>query len=267
VQRLWPSVLRLQIFVTAVVLTGVATWRISEIGQLNGPLVLSIGLLIPFTIAWLTKGDRSSGEIALESWAVSANSAYWVVPVAGAIAGPAGTMIAALVNVPSTAVNMWWIALMRRDAPRAQRRSTGWIDYSPLIASALGYLLRFVHSAPSSTSEVLKWAGPLLAFSGAALVTGSIIHPHNVSITRSRASLNRWACLSSFRIAYCLAIASLTSSTPLKIVAVLTALSAPSFSPIQQGVIYGYRSSVVRSAVRWGWLTAPVGIAVAAFIH
>jgi hypothetical protein len=267
VQRVWPAILRVQIFVTAVALTGVAAWRITGVGQLNGPLLLSVSLLIPFAAAWLARGSRKSGEIALESWSVSANSSYWVVPVAAALAGPAGTMIAALVNVPNTPVDMWWVALMRRDAPRTQRRSTGWFDYSPVIASAVGFALRLVHPAPSSTSEVLTWAGPLLAFSGAALVSGSIYHPHNVTVPRTRASLWRWTWLTSLRVAYCLVIAVFVSSTPLKIVAVLTAFSAPSFSPVQLAVLYGYRSSVVRSAVRWGWVMAPFGVALATYLR
>jgi hypothetical protein len=56
-------------------------------------------------------------------------------------------------------------------------------------------------------------------------------------------------------------------STPLAVVAVLSALSAPSFQPIQLAVLYGYRSEVVVAAVRWGWLLAPPGLVVAALIR
>jgi hypothetical protein len=48
---------------------------------------------------------------------------------------------------------------------------------------------------------------------------------------------------------------------------VLTALSAPSFQPIQQAVLYRYRSEVVVAAVRWGWLLAPLGLGAAALIR
>ena len=44
---------------------------------------------------------------------------------------------------------------------------------------------------------------------------------------------------------------ALAGSTAFTVVAVLTALSAPSFQPIQMSVLYGYRSGVV-VAVRWG---------------
>ena len=50
-------------------------------------------------------------------------------------------------------------------------------------------------------------------------------------------------------------------------VAVLTALSAPSFQPIQLSVLYGYRSEVVVAAVRWGWILAPLGLVAAALVR
>ena len=50
-------------------------------------------------------------------------------------------------------------------------------------------------------------------------------------------------------------------------VAVLTALSAPSFQPIQLSVLYGYRSEVVVAAVRWGWILAPLGLGAAALVR
>jgi hypothetical protein len=50
-------------------------------------------------------------------------------------------------------------------------------------------------------------------------------------------------------------------------VAALSALSAPSFTPIQQAVLYGFRSGVVNVAVRWGWILVPFGLGLAAFIR
>jgi hypothetical protein len=267
VKRIWPIVLRAQILLTATVLTGVAVWRVSGFGQLGGPLLLSISLLVPFAGAAFTRGRQSSGEVALESWAVSANSGYWVVPAAAALAGPTGTMVAALVTVPNTIVYMWWTAILRRDAPTPQTRSTGWADYSPLLAAAAGLGLRFLRPAPSSTSEILTWIGPLLAFSGAALVSGSVLHPHNLAITRSRDSLWRWSWLTGLRVASCVVIFTTAPSRPLKIVAVLTAFSAPAFNPIQLTVLYGYRSSIVNGAVRWGWFLAPFGLAIATYVR
>ncbi len=114
---------------------------------------------------------------------------------------------------------------------------------------------------------MLTLAGPLLAFSGAALFAGSVIHPHNLSVPRSEHALRRWTWLTVVRVAYYLAIvvaAALFSSTSLAVVAALSALSAPSFQPVQLAVLYGYRSEVVVAAVRWGWLLAPLGLGLAA---
>jgi hypothetical protein len=117
---------------------------------------------------------------------------------------------------------------------------------------------------------VLTLAGPLLAFSGAALFMGSVIHPHNLSVPRSEHALRRWTWLTVVRVGYFLLIvlaAALTSSNALAVVAALSALSAPSFQPVQLAVLYGYRSEVVVAAVRWGWVLAPFGLGLAAIVR
>ena len=193
------------------------------------------------------------------------------MPTAAAFAGSAGTMIAVLANVITTAWNAVAVHLMRRDAPFRQRRSTTWVDQSPVLASLVGLLLHLFGPAPAWTADVLTLAGPLLAFSGAALFTGSVIHPHNLAVPRTEHAAaplglaDRWCgspttCSSP-------SAASLAGSTPLAVVAVLTALSAPSFQPIQLSVLYGYRSEVVVAAVRWGWILAPLGSGAAALVR
>jgi hypothetical protein len=266
VRRVWPIVLRVQILLTSATLSLVAAWRLTGAGQLVAPLLLAGGLWVLFGAAVLT-GEHSSGQGALESWAVGPNSGFWVVPAATAFAGSAGAMISVLANVANTAWGSVCTHLMRRDAPVAQRRSTTWVDQSPLLASALGLLLHLAGRAPGSTKEVLTLAGPLLAFSGAALFAGSVAHPHNLSVPKSEHSLRRWTWLTGLRVAYFLVIAACATSTPLTVVAILTALCAPSFQPIQLAVLYGYRSGVVNTAVRWGWLLAPIGLGVAALIR
>ena len=94
-------------------------------------------------------------------------------------------MIAVLANVITTAWAAVCVHLMRRDAPLRQRRATSWVDQSPVLASLVGLLLHVVGPAPAWTADVLILAGPLLAFSGAALFTGSVIHPHNLSVPRT----------------------------------------------------------------------------------
>ncbi|MGA2471906.1 MAG: hypothetical protein ABSG39_00250 [Acidimicrobiales bacterium] len=270
VQRVWPVVLRVQILVTSATLSLVAAWRLTSAGELVGPLALAAGMWIMLGAALATRGRRSAGEGSLEAWAVSPNSGFWVVPAATAFAGSAGAMIAVLANVITTAWSAVAVHLMRRDAPIRQRRATSWVDQSPILASLVGLLLHVVGPAPSWTADVLLLAGPLLAFSGAALFTGSVIHPHNLAVTRSVHAVRRWTWLTVVRVAYYALVvlaASLTSSTSLAVVAILSGLSAPSFQPIQLAVLYGYRSELVVVAVRWGWLLAPLGLVLAEVIR
>ena len=270
VQRVWPVALRIQILATSATLSLFAVWRLTSVGELLGPLGLAAGLWVMFVCSQATRGRRSAGEGALEAWAVSPNSGFWVVPAAAAFAGATGTMIAVLANVITTAWSAVCVHLMRRDAPVRQRRATSWVDQSPILASFAGLVLLAIGPAPAWSSDVLTLAGPLLAFSGAALFMGSVIHPHNVGVGRTQHALRRWTRLTVVRVAYYLvlvAVATLTSSTALAVVAALSGLSAPSFQPVQQAVLYGYRSEVVMAAVRWGWILVPAGLGLAALVR
>jgi hypothetical protein len=267
VQHAWPIILRTQILLTSATLSLFAAWRLTALTQVVGPLILAGGLWILYVAALVTRGRRSTGEGALESWAVGPNSGFWVVPVATALAGSAGAMIAVLANAANAIQNAACVHLMRRDAPIRQRRSTTWVDQSPVLALGAGLLLHLAGRAPSSSKEVLALAGPLLAFSGAALFAGSVVHPHNLSVAKSDHALRRWGWLTALRVGYFMVIVACTSSRALAIVAAVSALSAPSFTPIQQAVLYGYRSGVVNVSVRWGWVLAPCGIGLAAAIR
>jgi hypothetical protein len=55
----------------------------------------------------------------------------------------------------------------------------------------------------------------------------------------------------------------ITRSRDVAVVAVLSALGAPAFNPVQLAVLYRYRTATVNAAARWGWLTLPVGLVVA----
>jgi hypothetical protein len=270
VQRIWPVVLRVQILVTSASLSLVAAWRLTSVRELLGPLALAAGLWLMLGATLATRGRRSAGEGSLEAWAVSPNSGFWVVPAATAFAGSAGAMIAVLANVITTVWGGVCVHLMRRDAPLRQRRATSWVDQSPVLASVVGLMLHAVGPAPGWTEDVLTLAGPLLAFSGAALFAGSVIHPHNISVPRPQHAIRRWAWLTVLRVTYFLVVtvvAAANGSTALAVVAVLSALSAPSFQPIQLAVLYRYKSEVVVAAVRWGWLLAPFGLGAAALIR
>ena len=67
------------------------------------------------------------------------NGTFWVLPIAGALIGPAGTAIAALTNAVYAIPNALCIHLMRRDAPIPQRRSTSWLDQSMVLAVVLAW--------------------------------------------------------------------------------------------------------------------------------
>ena len=270
VQRAWPVFLRAQILATSATLSLVAAWRLTSARELVGPVFLSAGLWVILGAALLTRRGRTPGQESLEAWAVGPNSGFWVVPTATAFAGSSGTMIAVLANVLTTAWGAVCIHLMRRDAPIRQHAATSWVDQSPLLASGVGLALHLAGPAPGWTADALTLAGPLLAFSGAAMFMGSVVHPHNLSVAHSPHALRRWAWLTVLRVAYfgLVALAAgAASSTALEVVAVLTALSAPSFQPVQLAVLYGYRSEVVVTAVRWGWLLAPFGLGAAALVR
>jgi hypothetical protein len=106
-----------------------------------------------------------------------------------------------------------------------------------------------------------------MAFVGAALFTGSVLHPQNTTTRRTRSDVGRWLALSGVRIAYLLPIAVLSTSPAVRVIAVLSALGAPAFNPPQLAVLYGYRSGVVNVAVRWGWVLVPVGFAAALVVR
>ena len=132
-----------------------------------------------------------------------------------------------------------------------------------------------IEATTGQALSAIEWSGLLLlllllAFSGAALFTGSVIHPHNLAVLRPVHAVRRWTWLTVLRVAYYALVvlaAGLASSTSLAVVAVLSGLSAPSFQPVQLAVLYGYRSELVVVAVRWGWLLAPLGLLLAELIR
>jgi hypothetical protein len=266
-RRGWPVYLRVQLVATAALLGLFSAWRLTAPHQIVAPIVIAAvgGLLL--LVAHFIRGDRSSGLAELEGWAAFPNGTFWVLPIAGALLGPAGSAISALTNAVYAGPNAWCIHLMRRHAPIPQRRSTSWLDQSMFLAVIVGLLLHLAGPAPSATHWVLTVAGPVLAFVGAALYTGSVLHPHNASVSRTGAEYRRWLLLTGVRIVYLLTIALVTSSTVVAVIAVLSALGPPAFNPPQQAVLYGYRSGVVMVAVRWGWVFVPVGLTAAVVIR
>ncbi len=266
-RQAWPIYLRVQLVATAALLGLFSAWRLTAVRQILDPVVLAGVGLVLLGAATAIRGRRSHGLAALEGWAAFPNVTFWVQPLAGALIGPTGSMISALTNAAYALTNAASIHLMRRDAPIRQRRSTTWIDQSMLVAVAVGLLLHLTGPAPAASRWVLTVAGPLLAFVGAGLYTGSVFHPHNVAVVHSRTDTSRWILLTAVRIVYLVAVAVVIRSPAVDVIAVLSAFGPPAFNPPQQAVLYGYRSGVVMVAVLWGWLFLPVGLAVALAIH
>ena len=263
----WPVYLRIQLVATAALLGLFSAWRLTAPRQIVAPIVIAGVGGVLLGAAYLVRGGHSTGLSQLEGWAAFPNSTFWVLPIGGALVGPSASVIAALTNAVYAAPNAACVHLMRRDAPFPQRHSTSWLDQSMLVAVLIGLLLHLTGPAPAASHWVLVVAGPLLAFVGAALYTGSVSHPHNASVRRTAAEGWRWVLLTGIRVAYLAAIAVATDSTAVAVIAVLSAFGPPAFNPPQQAVLYGYRSGLVMIAVRWGWLFLPVGLALALLIR
>lgn len=266
-RRGWPVYLRVQLVATAGLLGLFSAWRLTAPHQVVAPIAIAFVGLVLLLVSNAVRGDHSPGLAELEGWAAFPNGQFWVLPIAGALMGPSASALAALTNAVYAGPNAVCIHLMRRDAPHPQRRSTTWTDQSMVMAVAAGLLLHLEGPAPAASHWVLVVAGPLLAFVGAALYTGSVLHPHNAGVDRSGGDYGRWVVLAGVRIAYLVAIAVITSSAEVAVIAVLSAFGPPAFNPPQQAVLYGYRSGVVMVAVRWGWVFVPVGLATALLIR
>jgi len=259
----WPIYLRIQLVATAGLLGLFSAWRLTAPRQIVAPiLIAAVGALL-LGVTYVFRGHRSGGQAELEGWAAFPNGAFWVLPIAGALIGPAGSVLSALTNAVYAGPNAVCIHLMRRDAPLSQRRSTTWVDQSMLLAVLVGLLLHLSGPAPAASHWVLVVAGPVMAFVGAALYTGSVLHPHNASVDRTTSDSWRWLALTAVRVGYLVVIIIVTRSAAVAVVAVLSAFGPPAFNPPQQAVLYGYRSGVVMVAARWGWFLLPVGFGLA----
>jgi hypothetical protein len=263
VRRDWPIYLRLQFVATSALLGLVAAWRLTNPLQAV-PSVAITGVSLAIVVAaLLTRAGQPVGQAFLDAWSAYPNGAFWVLPFAGALVGTGASAVAAISNALYSVPNAASIHFMRRDAPHPQRVATSWVDQSALAALAIGLLLHLAGPAPAGSRWVLVVSGPLLAFVGAALFTGSVLHPHNVGTGRTAAGLRRWLFLSAVRVAWLLPIAVITRSRAVAVVAVLSALGAPAFNPVQLAVLYRYRTTTVNVAARWGWLLLPVGLVAA----
>src|ERR1700677_3671789 len=93
-RRSWPVYLRLQWVATAALLGLFSAWRLTEFRQIVAPILIALVGWLLFGAARLIRGNRSTGLVQLEGWAAFPNGTFWVLPLAGGLFGPAGSMLA-----------------------------------------------------------------------------------------------------------------------------------------------------------------------------
>lgn len=260
--RVWPVIVRIQILVAAIALSIVAVWRIDSIQNVLWPFLMSL-VFVGMTIAsWLTNSapDRASKTV-LNAWAAGPNTGFWAVPVGAALAGPAGALTGVLMDRIATPFFAFWIWVLRRDAPIKQRRRTSLIDQAPTIALAIGLALHLVGPAPAWTSTITNIAVPLMAAAGAAIFIGSVLHPSQR--IDPKPGVVRWLRMVAVRIALFAPIIWFAPSTPIRVVAVLLALSIPAFAGPQVSVLYGYADAAMAAASRYAWFFGAAGLIIA----
>lgn len=278
----WRHAIRLQIAAVAIVLSFASAWRL-ELGLvLVGIAVLVIAVGLVAVVAAVLDRRSGAGVVALDTWAAMPNTSFWAVPLAGALGGPGAATVAVLADRLIAIPTGVLVHLMRRDAPRPQRRSTSWVDQAPLLALVAGLGAKLVGEAPSWTATVLEVAGPVLAFSGAALWMGSVrlllrsIEGSGLDIPAHDAgggagsdagggagAVRRYLALSAARVVGCGAVVAVTWGSDLGLVAALWAGSIPTFGPALATTLYGYPAQVAAVAARWGWLAGPMGVGLA----
>ncbi len=260
--RVWPVIVRVQILVAAITLSVVAVWRIDDVGSVVWPTLIACSAAAVFAVAWATAREPNrDAHAVLQAWSANANTGFFVIPVAAALAGPAGATAAVLADRIATPLYALWIHLLRKGAPIQQRRRTGLIDQAPVIALGVGLLLHLTGPAPDWTATLTMLAAPLMAASGAAIFVGSVLHPSQR--IDPRPGFRRWLALVGVRVVWCAPIVILAPSTTYKVVAVLCALSIPAFAVPQMSTVYGYADPVVAAGSRYGWVAGAFGVVAA----
>jgi predicted permease len=263
--RVWPSIVRAQTLGASILLSVVAVWRIDSVASVLWPVLMAVAVAVIAVVAWLTyHGPDRDAHAVLQAWTANANSGFFVIPVAAALGGPAGAQAAVLMDRVATPVYAVWTHVLRRGAPRRQRRATSVIDQAPVIALAIGLLMHLVGPAPEWTATLTMVAAPVMAASGAAIFIGSVLHPSQR--IDPRPGFRRWLALVLVRVSLFGVIAVLAPNPSIQVVAVLCGLSIPAFGPPQVSTMYGYTEPVVAAGSRYGWVVGAFGVGLALLI-
>lgn len=266
---IWPKIVRTQLLLVAIALSITSVWSIDGIDSVVWPALMVLALAVMTVVSRLTV-DRSSpspdAHAALQTWSAAANTGFFVVPVATVLCGPAGAVTAVLMDRMGIPLFSYWTHLLRRSAPIPQRMHTSWIDQSPLIALGIGLVLRMFGTAPDWAHAITLAAAPILAASGSAVFIGSVLHPSQR--IDPRPGVRRWLALVGLRIVLFAAIAVLAPTEPIRVVAILCALTIPVFAAPQMCTVYGYTEPAVAAGSRYGWFFGALGLAAAfAVVH
>ncbi len=258
----WSVVIRTQLLLASIFISLLAAWRLEGLGDLLWPLVVGVVCLIVFAAAWLVTpaGPGRRGRATLRGSTALPNTGYWLLPMATIFGGPAATVIAVFVDRMVTVIFGGATFLLRRSAPHPQRLRTSWVDQAPLIALCAGLALNVLSDAPSWTVGALEWMAPVMAMTGAAVYVGSARHPtQRIPLA---GGYGPWIALTSVRLALLLPLVALAPTPAVAVVFLLCAFTIPTFSPPQWSVLYGYVDPVVAVAARWGWVFAPIALAL-----
>lgn len=263
----WRYFVRGQLLAVGSTVAVLAGWRLTVGSSLWGGFALAAAMVAVYAVAETTRRRiepvRSAGEAALESWAASANTSFWGIPMTTVIAGPAGAVAMVLADQLLTPLDVLRIRLLRRDAPHPQHARTSVFDYAGASGFVIGIILGRVVVAPAWTASAISVLGPFLAFSGALMWSGSVQHVLRKLERPTRDGWERYLLLSAVRIVAFGVVAVCFWRDPVAVAALLCALTAPTFFPPTGALLYGYHSHTVGIASRWGWLLPPLGFSAA----
>ena len=261
-RMVWSHIIRTQLLLVAILISVTAVWQIESLPDIIWPLLIVVATGVLLGVSLLTtKGEGRVGRATLYAMSAAPNTSFFVLPVAAATVGPVGVIVAVLLDrlaAPLWALYTW---ILRKHAPRKQRRRTSWIDQSPNIGVAIGVVLYFTIPAPDWISVIDLWAGPILAATGAAIFVGSAFHPSQR--VNPRKGFKRWAVMVALRIGLLAPLFIFAPSKPIAIVTILAALSIPAFGPSQFSTMYGYSEPEVAAANKYGWYVGAVGVIAA----
>lgn len=261
-RAIWSRFIRAQTLAVASIVSVTSVWAMNSWSDILWPALLTVSFAIILAVSVaITRSPGRIGRGAMLGWTGMANTGFFVLPMATALVGAPGAIAAVLMDRISMPVwaTMTWLA--RRGAPIRQRTHTAWIDQSPLIGVALGFVLHFSVPAPMWVATITSWAGPIFAATGAAIFVGSALHPsQRIS---ARGGVKPWLIVICVRAAVIAPLVVFAPSMPLAVVSVLAALSIPPFGPAQASAMYGYQEPYVAASNKFGWFIGAAGLVAA----